>query len=88
MQPGDCVAFNSRILHGGSGKLYKNTDLQFFTSKCLGDDARITFRECGIDPYHSAVMTERGLNTGDRQAPACTLKTVHGNQSSLVNVIF
>lgn len=66
MQPGDCVAFNSRILHGGSGRLDKDTDLKVFTSKWLGDDARIKFRECGMDPDHSAVMTEHGLKPGDR----------------------
>ena len=66
MQPGDCVAFNSRILHGGSGKLGEDEDLQVFTSKWLGDDARIKFRECGMDPDHSATMTAHGLKPGDR----------------------
>ena len=66
MQPGDCVAFNSRILHGGSGKLDNDRDLKVFTSKWLGDDARIKFRECGMDPDHSAIMTEYGLKPGDR----------------------
>ena len=66
MQPGDCIAFNSRILHGGSGKLDENRDLKVFTSKWLGDDARIKFRECGMDPDHSAIMTEYGLKPGDR----------------------
>ena len=66
MQPGDCIAFNSRILHGGSGKLDENRDLKVFTSKWLGDDARIKFRECGMDPDHSAIMTEHGLKPGDR----------------------
>ena len=66
MQPGDCVAFNSRIIHGGSGKLQKDTDLRVFTSKWLGDDVRIKFRECGIDSDHSAIMTEYGLKPGDR----------------------
>lgn len=66
MQPGDCVAFNSRILHGGSGKLDEDRELQVFTSKWLGDDARIKFRECGMDPDHSAIMTEYGLKPGDR----------------------
>ena len=66
MQPGDCVAFNSRIMHGGSGKLEEDQDLQVFTSKWLGDDARIKFRECGMDPDHSAIMTEYGLKPGDR----------------------
>jgi len=66
MEPGDCVAFNSRILHGGSGKLDGDTELKVFTSKWLGDDARIKFRECGMDPDHSAIMTEYGLKPGDR----------------------
>ncbi len=66
MQPGDCVAFNSRIIHGGSGMLDKDTDLRVFTSKWLGDDVRIKFRDCGMDPDHSAIMTEYGLKPGDR----------------------
>jgi ectoine hydroxylase-related dioxygenase (phytanoyl-CoA dioxygenase family) len=62
MQPGDCVAFNSRIMHGGSGKLEDDC----FTTKWLGDDVRIKFRDCGMDPDHSAIMTEHGLKPGDR----------------------
>ncbi len=66
MQPGDCVAFNSRIIHGGSGKLPPDRGLRVFTSKWLGDDVQIKFRECGMDPDHSAIMTEHGLRPGDR----------------------
>ena len=66
MEPGDCVAFNSRILHGGSGKLEADRDLRVFTSKWVGDDVRIKFRECGMDPDHSKIMTEYGLKPGDR----------------------
>ena len=66
MEPGDCVAFNSRIMHGGSGRLAEDRDLRVFTSKWLGDDVRIKFRDCGMDPDHSAVMRERGLKPGDR----------------------
>lgn len=66
MQPGDCVVFNSRILHGGSGRLDDNRELRVFTSKWMGDDVRIKFRECGMDPDHSAVMRENGLKPGDR----------------------
>jgi hypothetical protein len=66
MQPGDCVAFNSRIMHGGSGKLDEDSGLQVFTTKWLGDDVRIKFRDCGMDPDHSAIMTEHGLKPGDR----------------------
>ncbi len=66
MQPGDCVVFNSRIIHGGSGKLDGERGLRVFTTKWLGDDVRIKFRECGMDPDHSAIMTENGLMPGDR----------------------
>ncbi len=66
MQPGDCVAFNSRIMHGGSGKLEDDCELRVFTTKWLGDDVRIKFRDYGMDPDHSAIMTEHGLKPGDR----------------------
>ncbi len=66
MQPGDCVAFNSRIVHGGSGKLDADEELRVFTSKWMGDDVHIKFRDCGMDPDHSAIITEYGLKPGDR----------------------
>ena len=66
MEPGDCVVFNGRTMHGGSGKLDSDVDLRVFTSKWLGDDVRVVFRECGMDPDHSAIMTEYGLSPGDR----------------------
>lgn len=66
MEPGDCVAFNSRIMHGGSGKLDEDRELRVFTTKWLGDDVHIKFRECGMDPDHSEVMTRQGLKPGDR----------------------
>ncbi len=66
MQPGDCVVFNSRTMHGGSGRLDADRDLRVFTSKWLGDDVRIKFRPYGMDPDHSAIMTDYGLKPGDR----------------------
>ncbi len=66
MQPGDCIVFNSRIMHGGSGRLAKDRDLRVFTTKWLGDDVRIKFRAEGMDPDHTEVMTARGLKPGDR----------------------
>lgn len=66
MQPGDCVVFHGRVMHGGSGKLEADQDLRVFTSKWIGDDVRIKFRECGMDPDHSAIMSAHGLNPGDR----------------------
>ena len=66
MAPGDCVVFNSRTIHGGSGKLAEDRDLRVFSTKWLGDDVRIKFRSHGMDPDHSAIMTEYGLKPGDR----------------------
>jgi len=66
MQPGDCVAFNARIIHGGSGNLAKNRDLKVFNTQWLGDDVRVVFRAEGMDPDHSEIMTRHGLKPGDR----------------------
>ena len=66
MEPGDCVVFNGRTLHGGSGRLDSEVELRVFTSKWLGDDVRIMFREHGMDPDHSEIMTRYGLQPGDR----------------------
>ncbi len=66
LEPGDCVAFNSRMMHGGSGKLPPDTGLEVFTTKWLGDDVVIKFRDHGMDPDHSAVMTAAGLAPGER----------------------
>ena len=66
MEPGDCVVFNSRILHGGSGRLPDDRDLRVFTSKWLGDDVQIAFRSEGMDPDFSGLMREHGLASGDR----------------------
>lgn len=66
MEPGDCVVFNSRILHGGSGRLDPETELRVFTSKWLGDDVRIAVRDEGMDPDFSAIMADHGLVPGDR----------------------
>jgi ectoine hydroxylase-related dioxygenase (phytanoyl-CoA dioxygenase family) len=66
MRPGDCIAFNGRTMHGGSGKLDNDRDLRVFTTKWLGDDARIKFRNCGMDPDFSSLMIKKGLKSGDR----------------------
>ena len=66
MQPGDCIAFNGRTMHGGSGKLDDGFELRVFTTKWVGDDVRIKFRDCGMDPDHSADMIEKNLKPGDR----------------------
>jgi len=66
MQPGDCIVFNGRTMHGGSGKLGDDCDLRVFTTKWAGDDIRIKFRDYGMDPNHSVEMIEKGLKSGDR----------------------
>ena len=66
LQPGDCIAFNGRTMHGGSGKLDNNTSLKVFTTKWMGDDVRIKFRNYGMDPDFSSVMIKKGLKSGDR----------------------
>ena len=65
MQPGDCIAFNGRTMHGGSGKLDNESNLRVFTTKWLGDDARIKFRNYGMDPDFSSLMIKKGLKSGD-----------------------
>ena len=70
MEPGDCVVFNSRILHGGSGLLDPDDALRVFTSKWLGDDVRIAFRAEGMDPDFSEIMRRHGLDHGDRPGTA------------------
>lgn len=70
MEPGDCVVFNSRILHGGSGQLDADRELKVFTSKWLGDDVRIKFRDEGMDPDFSQIITTHGLKPGDKPGTA------------------
>lgn len=71
MQPGDCVAFNARIIHGGSGNLAEGRDLKVFNTQWLGDDVRVLFRPEGMDPDQTDIMTQYGLKPGDR--PESTL---------------
>ena len=66
MSPGDCVAFNGRIIHGGSGALPPERDLKVFNTQWLGDDVRVSFRSYGMDPDHTGKMQEAGLRHGDR----------------------
>ena len=66
MEPGDVAIFNARVIHGGSGNLDDDRDLKVFNTQWLGDDVRVVFRPQGMDPDHSAVMTEHGLAPGDR----------------------
>ena len=66
MQPGDIAVFNARMIHGGSGNLAPERDLKVFNTQWVGDDARVIFRPEGMDPDHSDVMRDLGLNPGDK----------------------
>lgn len=66
MSPGDCAIFNGRMIHGGSGNLAHDRGLKVFNTQWLGDDVRVCFRNEGMDPDHSQIMTQLGLKPGDR----------------------
>ena len=66
MEPGDVAIFNARTIHGGSGNLAPDRDLQVFNTKWVGDDVRVIFRPEGMDPDHQETMTAVGLAPGDR----------------------
>ena len=68
MQPGDCIVFNGRTMHGpGSGKLDGSCDLKVFTTKWVGDDVRIlNFVIVGWIRTIVTDMIEKGLKPGDR----------------------
>ncbi|WP_420547891.1 phytanoyl-CoA dioxygenase family protein [Curvivirga sp.] len=66
MVPGDCLFFNARCIHGGSGQLDEGKDLRVFNTKWCGDDVRVSFKPWGMDPDHTEVMTNMGLKDGDR----------------------
>ena len=66
MAPGDVAIFNGRMIHGGSGNLAPDRDLQVFNTQWLGDDVRVAFRPEGMEPDHSSVMRAAGLHHGGR----------------------
>ena len=66
MNPGDCVIFNGRTIHGGSGHLAKDRDLKVFNTQWLGDDVRVCVRSEGMEPDHSSLMRSLGLRPGER----------------------
>lgn len=66
MEPGDVALFNARTIHGGSGNLDPDRELQVFNTQWLGDDVRVCFRSEGMDPDHSQEITASGLKPGDR----------------------
>ena len=71
MAAGDCVAFNARLFHGGSGKLPAGRGLRVFNTKWLGDDVRVAFRPYGMDPDHSEKMKAGGMAHGDPIEGGC-----------------
>ena len=65
MAAGDCVAFNGRIIHGGSGQLTSGRELQVFNTQWLGNDVKVHFKSYGMDPDHTDKMRHYGMNSGD-----------------------
>ena len=65
MEPGDCVAFNARIIHGGSGTLSADRELKVFNTQWLGDDVVFKYRENGMDPDITDDMLAAGLKPND-----------------------
>ena len=65
MAAGDCVAFNGRIIHGGSGQLNSGRELQVFNTQWLGNDVKVHFKSYGMDPDHTDKMRHCGMNSGD-----------------------
>ena len=65
MATGDCVAFNGRIIHGGSGQLTSGRELQVFNTQWLGNDVKVHFKSYGMDPDHTEKMRHYGMNSGD-----------------------
>ncbi len=65
MAAGDCVAFNGRIIHGGSGQLTSGKELQVFNTQWLGNDVKVYFKSYGMDPDHTDKMRHYGMNSGD-----------------------
>ena len=65
MAAGDCVAFNGRIIHGGSGQLNSGRELQVFNTQWLGIDVKVNFKSYGMDPDHTDKMRHYGMNSGD-----------------------
>jgi ectoine hydroxylase-related dioxygenase (phytanoyl-CoA dioxygenase family) len=69
MEPGDCVMFNGRTYHGGSGLLSSDRDLSVFNTKWAGDDVRVIFRQCKMQPDHREKMISGGMKPGDPLDP-------------------
>lgn len=65
MEPGDCVFFHFRTLHGGSGKLAPDRALSAITINMTGDDARVRMRRGNMEPDLAPICAISGLRDGD-----------------------
>lgn len=65
MEPGDCVVFNGRTYHGGSGRLAPDRELSVYNTKWAGDDVRVAFKPWKMQPDHSGKMLAGGMQHGD-----------------------
>ena len=60
LQPGDCVLFSGKTLHGAVGNSSSSTSRRVLTTRWLGDDARFAPRKWAISPPYTG-----GLKAGD-----------------------
>jgi hypothetical protein len=77
MQPGGCVAFNSRLMHGGSGKLDEDRELRVFTTKWLGRKNR-----CGC---RGQILPDAGDRVARPRCMPCGAS--HANRGSALSLV-
>jgi ectoine hydroxylase-related dioxygenase (phytanoyl-CoA dioxygenase family) len=65
MAPGDCIAFDANIVHGGSGRLAADRELRVFATNWLGDDVVLATKPGGMDIDVRAIAAAYGLKEGD-----------------------
>lgn len=60
LQPGDCVLFSGKTLHGAVGNASESRSRRVLTTRWMGDDARFAPRRWEISPPYTG-----GLQAGD-----------------------
>jgi len=65
LAPGDCIAFDANVIHGGSGRLAADCELKVFATNWLGDDVVLALKPGGMDIDVRAIAAASGLKEGD-----------------------
>jgi len=65
LAPGDCIAFDANVIHGGSGRLAADRELKVFATNWLGDDVVLAVKAGGMDIDVRAIAAAYGLKEGD-----------------------